>query len=121
MSRRPPNAPKPILDAEIRHALEHLKRYPSGLTREDLVRLFSSDRRGRNVIAALAENGIAAIVVVESPYHSAKNVYRLATSSAEVEAEQRRLLAYETSARRRREGVARAWARGSVPAQPELF
>jgi hypothetical protein len=115
------NAPTPILDAEVRNALEHLKRYPSGLTRVDLERLFGSDRRGRDVMADLVERGIAAVVVVDSPFGGEKKVYRLATSAAEVEAEQRRLLAYEASARRRREGLAIAWTRGPTAPQGELF
>lgn len=120
-SRRPADVPANVSDAEASHALYQLKTYPAGLSRVDLERAFGSDRRGRHVMAALAERGIAAIVVVPSPYHADAKVYRLATSLDEVEAEQRRLLAYETSARRRREGVARAWARGPATPQGELF
>lgn len=110
-----------ITDAETHHALSHLKRYPSGLTRKDLERLFGNDRRGRDVMATIAERGIAPIVVVDSPYHGDAKVYRLAQNRAELEAEQRRLLAYETSARRRREGIALAFERGPSAPQPELF
>jgi hypothetical protein len=117
----PSRHPTPITDAETHAALSYLKRYPSGLTRADLERLFGSDRRGRDVIAAIAELGIAPVIVTTSPYQGDAQVYRLATSIAEVEAEQLRLLAYETSARRRREGVARAWERGPEAPQGALF
>lgn len=117
---RPPSLPPPILDAEVHAALSYLERYPSGMTRHDLERLFGSDRRGRDVLAAVAERAIAAIVVVDSPLHGAK-VYRIAANEDEVAAEERRLFAYETSARRRREGVRRAFVRGPQAPQASLF
>lgn len=116
-----PDAPPPITDADAHHAVELLKRYETGLTRADLERLFGSDRRGRDVMAALAERGIAAVVVVESPYHGTALVYRLARTIEEVEREERRLRSYELSARRRREGLRLAFERGPSTPQSTLF
>lgn len=117
----PDAAPRPITDAETHHALSHLKRYPSGLSRPDLERLFGSDRRGRLVMAAIVERAIAAIVVVESPYHGGGKVYRLARDADEVAREEARLRSYEESARRRREGLRLAFERGPQAPQAELF
>jgi len=120
-SRRPADVPPPITDAEAHAAVSYLKRYPSGLSRADLERLFGSDRRGRDVMAAVVERSIAAVIVVDSPYHGTAKVYRLATSIEEVELEERRLLAYELSARRRREGLRPAFTRGPSTPQAALF
>jgi hypothetical protein len=116
--------PPPVTDAEVQTALAWLKRYPSGMTRDDLRRVFGSDRRGRDVIAALGERGIAPIVVVRNELSTTvSKVYRLARSEAELEAEERRLLAYELSHQRRREGIRRAWQsnRDAEPPQAPLF
>ena len=56
----------PITDAETNHALRLLKSYPSGLTRADLERYFRSDRRGRQIMAALTERGIAPVITTDS-------------------------------------------------------
>lgn len=120
-SRRPVDVPPPITDAEAHAAVSYLERYPSGLSRADLERLFGSDRRGRDVMAAVVERAIAAVIVVDSPYHGGSKVYRLATSIEEIEQEERRLLAYELSARRRREGLRPAFTRGPSTPQASLF
>jgi hypothetical protein len=116
-----PNLPPPITDADAHHAVELLKRYESGLTRADLVKFFGGDRRARDIMAAVVERSIAAVIVTESPYHGNALVYRLARSLEEVEREERRLRAYELSARRRREGLRPAFERGPATPQATLF
>ena len=120
-ARRTASHPTPVTDAETHHALEALRTHTSGLTRADLVRLFGSDRRGRDVIAALVERRIAAVVVLPNPFAEREKVYRLARTIEEVEAEERRLHAYELSTRRRREGLRPAFERGPEAPQAPLF
>ncbi len=115
-----PEHPKPVTDGEVRRALALLKTYPSGLTRADLGRHFSSDRFGRDVMAALNEQGIAAVITVDDPYGSGK-VYRLARDISEVNDAADTLASYERSLRRRREGMYRAWAGGNRPRQADMF
>lgn len=111
--------PPPLTDAEIELAVSWLRKYPSGLTRADLERIFGSDRRGRDVVVGVAERGIAAVINVRSDVHGGAKVYRLARTLAEVEEEERRLLAYEESVRLRRLGVRRAFERGPDPSPPQ--
>jgi hypothetical protein len=117
---RPANLPAPISDAETSHALALLQRYPSGLTRADLSRYFQSDRRGRDVMAALCERGIAPVITAPSRVGDGK-VYRLARNVDEVRAAAHQLRSYIRSLERRVTGLELAWDRGAQAPQPDLF
>lgn len=112
--------PPQVTDAEVHHALSVLRKYPNGLTRADLERVFGSDRRGRDIMAALNERAIAAVINVDSTLYG-QRVYRLARDIDEVEAASANLRAYELSLRRRREGLERAFLNGGGAPQPDLF
>ncbi len=108
-----------ITDAELHHAHSILKRYPSGLSRADLARYFQSDRKGRDLMAALAERGIAPVVNVPSDY-SDQRVYRLARNEAEVQEEIRKRKAYIRSLEVSVRGLQAAWD-GTGQSQGALF
>lgn len=116
---RPATVPTPITDAETRQAVSLLKRFPAGLTRADLGKHFGSDRRGRAIMAALTEKGIAPVITIESGYGEGR-VYRLARTAQEVDDEVRRLTSYRNSLEQRASGLRRAWQGGGNP-QPDLF
>lgn len=110
-----------ILDAELHHLRRELEKRPRGLNRADLTRLYGDDRRARDLITALAERGMAAVIVLDDPRPGARGkIYRLAVNAAEVRAEQARLEAYAASLRARAHGVGVAWETGGA-GQPELF
>lgn len=115
---RPPHL-TPITDAETTHALRALKRYPSGLSRADLERLFGSDRRGREVMATLAERGVAPVINTKSDYGDGQ-VYRLARTAQEIDEAVATLSSYRASLDRRIKGLIDAWQDGGAP-QPNLF
>lgn len=108
-----------ITDAELHHAHSVLRRYPSGLSRADLARYFQSDRKGRDLMAALAERGIAPVVNVQSDYGDTR-VYRLARTEAEVNEATRQLRAYIRSLEKRVAGLENAWD-GTGQRQDTLF
>jgi len=110
-----------ITDIELRHALNELERRGAyGLPRSELAAHFSSDRKGRAVMAALVERGMAAIVTVDNPIGTGQ-VYRLAQSAAEVAREDRELLSRIARLERRRAGLRQAWEAGGVrEVQPAL-
>lgn len=108
-----------ITDAELHHAHSVLKRYPSGLSRTDLARYFQSDRKGRDLMAALAERGIAPVVNVQSDYSDTR-VYRLARTEDEVRDATRQLRAYIRSLEKRVAGLENAW-NGAGQRQDALF
>lgn len=110
----------PVTDAEVRQALSILKRFPSGLTRQELAKSFQSDRRARDVMAALAERGVAPVINTKSD-HSDQRVYRLARNQQEVQEAVNNLKAYRSSLDRRIRGLEQAWATGGGAAQPDLF
>lgn len=110
----------PITDGEVRQALAVLKRYPSGLTRADLTRLFGSDRRGRAIMAALTERGIAPVITIDSDYGDGR-VYRLARTEQEITEAIRTLSSYRDSLEKRITGLQRAWDGDGEPQQPDLF
>ena len=103
---------KPFTDADVNRALSLLRDFPNGVTREDLQRVFRSDRHGRDVMAYLAETGRAAVINTEDV--TGNNVYRLARSAAEVEGEARKLASYQESLERLRQGLLKAWERGGT-------
>ena len=70
---------KPITDAETNRAINLLQSYPSGLSRADLEHYFKSDRRGRDIMATLAETGRAAVINTEDQLGN--RVYRLACTA----------------------------------------
>lgn len=109
----------PVTDAEVRQALSLLKRFPSGLTRQELGKTFRSDRRGRQVIAALTERGIAPVITVESDFGD-QRVYRLARTAQEIDDAVATLTSYRASLDRRIKGLIDAWQEGGEP-QPALF
>lgn len=108
-----------ITDAELHHAHTILKRYPSGLSRADLARYFQSDRKGRDLMAALAERGIAPVVNVPSDY-SDQRVYRLARTEQEVHEATRQLRSYIRNLQKRVDGLQAAWD-GTGQRQDALF
>ena len=108
-----------ITDAELHHAHTILKRYPSGLSRADLARYFQSDRKGRDIMAALAERGIAPVVNVPADYSDAR-VYRLARTEQEIQEATRQLRAYIRSLEKRVAGLEDAWD-GTGQRQDTLF
>lgn len=54
----------PITDAEVQHAVNALKRYPNGLTRADLERVFGTDRA---VLHETLTELVEAVLEVELP------------------------------------------------------
>ncbi|MFA5552135.1 MAG: hypothetical protein WDA03_11040 [Trueperaceae bacterium] len=110
----------PITDAEVQHAVNALKRYPNGLTRADLERVFGSDRRGRAIMAALTERGIAPVITTPSAYGDGK-VYRLARTAQEVNEAVATLRSYRDSLDARITGLQRAWEGDGQPAQANVF
>lgn len=110
----------PVTDAEVRQALSLLKRFPSGLTRQELGKTFRSDRRGREVMAALVERGLAPVINAQADYGDGK-VYRLARTAEEVQDAVATLTSYRRSLDRRIRGLEQAWADGGGPKQPDLF
>lgn len=116
---RPPHL-TPITDAETNHALRALKNYPNGLTRADLERLFGSDRRGRAIMAALTERGIAPVITIDSEFGDGK-VYRLARTTQEIDEAVATLNSYRDSLERRAKGLRKAWASDGKPIQPDVF
>lgn len=110
----------PITDAEVQHAVNALKRYPNGLTRADLERVFGSDRRGRAIMAALTERGTAPVITTDSTYGDGK-VYRLARNEAEIQQAIATLRSYRDSLDKRITGLQKAWAGDGKPAQPNVF
>ena len=110
----------PITDAEVRQATTVLKKYPSGLTRADLSKYFGSDRRGRAIMAALTERGIAPVITIDSEFGDGK-VYRLARTTQEIDEAVATLNSYRDSLERRAKGLRKAWAGDGGPAQPDLF
>lgn len=115
-----PSAFTPVTDGEVRHALSVLKRFPAGLTRQELARHFQSDRRGREIMATLAEKGIAPVINTKSDFTDDR-VYRLARTSEEVAEAVSNLKAYRSSLDRRIRGLEKAWADGGGARQPDLF
>ncbi|WP_287409911.1 hypothetical protein [Oceanithermus sp.] len=111
-----------ITDIDIRHALNELERRGArGLPRSELAAHFGSDRKGRAVMAAIVERGIAAIVTANNPAGSGQ-VYRLAQSDADIEREDRELLSRIARLERRRAGLRQAWEAGGVrEEQPALL
>jgi len=108
-----------ITDAELHHAHTILKRYPSGLTRADLARYFQSDRKGRDLMAALAERGIAPVVNVPADYSDTR-VYRLARTEQEIHEATRQLRSYIRNLQKRVDGLQAAWD-GTGQRQDTLF
>lgn len=108
-----------ITDAELHHAHGVLKRYQSGLTRADLGRYFGSDRKGRDLMAALAERGIAPVVNVPADYGD-QRVYRLARNEQEVDEAARLLRSYIRTLEKRVNGLQAAWD-GTGQRQDALF
>lgn len=116
---RPEHLPTPVADAEVGHLSDALARYPNGLTRKDLARLFGGDRRGRAVVSAAVERGELAIVRADG---ASGPVYRLARSIEEVTREAANLASYAESLDRRRRGLLAAWqAGGAARRQPPLL
>lgn len=108
-----------ITDAELHHAHSVLRRYPNGLSRPDLKRFFQIERRGRDIMAGLAERGIAPVINVPADYGD-QRVYRLARTEEEVQAEVRKLRAYVRSLEARITGLQAAWD-GTGQRQDTLF
>ena len=111
----------PITDAETNHALRLLKQYPSGLTRADLAKYFSSDRRGRQIMAALTERGVAPVITTDSDHNSDQKVYRLARNEKEVQQAVATLRSYRDSLDQRITGLQKAWEGDGSPVQPDVF
>jgi len=111
-----------ITDIEIRHAMLELERRGAhGLPRSELAAHFGSDRKGRAVIAAIVERGLAAVVTVDNPIGSGQ-VYRLAQSGNDIAREDRELLSRIARLERRRAGLWQAWEAGGMrEEQPSLL
>ena len=111
----------PVTPVETARAINELQRAGrSGIPRNELARLFGSDRRGRLVMAAIAERGLAAVVTVPNP-HGEGQVYRLAQSDAELQQELAQLSSRITRLHKRMAGLQRAWEAGGVRKEQEAL
>lgn len=108
-----------VTDHEVHEAARLLRQHPSGIRRAEFENALGGDRRARKIIAELASRGIACVINVEEVGFG--NVYRVARTEEERDAEVRRLDAYIGSLERRRDGVKRAPIGSAREPQKALF
>lgn len=105
--------PETITQGELDWALKLLQERPHGLPRADLERMFGSDRKGRAIMAALVERGIAAIITVPA-LGTRGEAYKIAKTVEEIEQEDRELQSRIARLEKRRRGLRLAAQAGGV-------